>query len=85
MNKPLDAISRLAACARQETVPGVDVSPQVMAQLRMDQDYSEKPLLIFAFSASLAAIAVLIYALPMLTILTDPLSTLFQSIPALDV
>lgn len=64
----------LAARARREEPPRVDVSSRVALRLGREAPAPAWPLVFFASSAAAAAAAVLIVSFPLIDMLTDPLS-----------
>ncbi len=77
MNDPLDRVAQLAAAARNEPVPRVDIAADVMRQIRMFR--SERRVWITAVSlAAAAAVIVGVMSLPVWNALNDPLSWLYR-------
>jgi hypothetical protein len=70
-------LENLAACARREESPTVDVSSRVVLRLRSKAPTPDWPMVLFASSAAVAAVVVLSISLPLIEMLTDPLSAFF--------
>jgi hypothetical protein len=70
-------LEELSARARLEDAPVVDVSSRVLHRLGREAPSPIWPMAIFASSASVAALAVLIFSFPLITALTDPWSEFF--------
>ena len=67
----------LAARARREEPPTVDVSSRVVLRLRREVSGSAWLMALFASSAAVAAAVVLSVSFPFFEMLTDPLSAFF--------
>ena len=67
----------LSARARREEPPRVDVSSRVVLRLSREGPAPAWPMFFFASSAAVAAAVVLSISLPLIGILTDPLSAFF--------
>jgi type VI protein secretion system component VasF len=67
----------LAARARREESPTVDVSSRVVLRLRREAPTPAWPMVLVASSAAVAAVVVLSISLPLIEMLTDPLSAFF--------
>ena len=81
---PLAAFERLAAQARRETAPAVDVRAAVRARLReraLEEDTA--PAAWFTLGACAAAVGVAVLYAPLLSVLLDPMAGLFQISPIL--
>ena len=68
------ALEDLSARARREEPPRVDVSQRVALRLSREGPAPAWPMILFASSAAVAAAVVLSITLPLIEILTDPLS-----------
>lgn len=80
---PLTALEELAAAARREPAPAIDVTQAVFARIRADAAAEDRPLAWLAASACAAAAFTAVLAWPALQILTDPLAYLFEYTPIL--
>ncbi len=80
MNDPLRSLADLAATARREQAPEVDVSWRVGVRIAgLKVRSPDRPLLyVAAFSALTAVVAVLLAA-PVLNTLKDPLALMIQA------
>ncbi len=81
---PLAAFERLAAQARRETAPALDVRTAVRVRLRersMEEDTA--PAAWFTVGACAAAVAVAVLYAPLLSVLLDPMAGLFHISPML--
>jgi hypothetical protein len=67
----------LAAHARREDPPSVDVSSRVVLRLRRDVPRSAWPMVLVASGVAVAAAVVLIVSFPFVEMLTDPWSAFF--------
>jgi hypothetical protein len=67
----------LAARARGEEPPPVDVSSRVVRRLRGEVPGSSWPMAVFASSAAVAAAVVFTVSFPSIEMLTDPWSAFF--------
>jgi hypothetical protein len=70
-------LDNLSARARREEPPRVDVSSRVVLRLSREALTPAWPMVLFASSTAVAAAVVLIINLPLIEILTDPLSAFF--------
>ena len=70
-------LDNLSARARREEPPRVDVSSRVVVRLSREALTPAWPMVLFASSTAVAAAVVLIISLPLIEILTDPLSAFF--------
>jgi hypothetical protein len=70
-------LDNLSARARREEPPRVDVSSRVVLRLSREALTPAWPMVLFASSTAVAAGVVLIISLPLIEILTDPLSAFF--------
>jgi hypothetical protein len=70
-------LDNLSARARREEPPRVDVSSRVVVRLSREALTPAWPMVLFALSTAVAAAVVLIISLPLIEILTDPLSAFF--------
>ena len=67
-------LDNVSARARREEPPRVDVSSRVVLRLSREALTPAWPMVLFASSTAVAAAVVLIISLPLIEILTDPLS-----------
>ena len=70
-------LDNLSARARREEPPRVDVSSRVVLRLSREALTPAWPMVLFDSSTAVAAAVVLIISLPLIEILTDPLSAFF--------
>jgi hypothetical protein len=70
-------LEEIASRARREKPPTVDVSSRVVLRLRGEAPTPAWPMVLFASSAAVAAVVVLSISLPLIEMLTDPLSAFF--------
>ena len=70
-------LDNLSARARREEPPRVDVSSRVVLRLSREAPAPAWPMILFASGAAVAAAVVLSISLPLIEILTDPLSAFF--------
>ena len=77
MSDLLKVLEDLSARARWEEPPRVDVSSRVVLRLSREALTPAWPMFFFASSTAVAAAVVLIISLPLIEILTDPLSAFF--------
>jgi hypothetical protein len=77
MSDLLKVLEDLSARARREEAPRVDVSSRVVLRLSREALTPAWPMFFFASSTAVAAAVVLIISLPLIEILTDPLSAFF--------
>jgi len=70
-------LDNLPARARREEPPRVDVSSRVVLRLSREAPAPAWPMILFASGAAVAAAVVLSISLPLIEILTDPLSAFF--------
>ena len=78
MRDPLKTVERLAAKARQEEVPRVDVGSQVLYRIREARRPVERRLAFFAAGSFAAATAAMVLVLPLINTLMDPLAAFLQ-------
>ncbi|MFC1572721.1 hypothetical protein ACFL6M_03890 [Candidatus Eisenbacteria bacterium] len=78
MHDPLKHLDKIAARARGEQPPRVDVSERVVTHLLQRQPRVDRPLLVFALGSVAAAIVVALITIPLLNSVSDPLWALFQ-------
>ncbi len=83
MTDPLEELARLAERARQEHLPAGDVSGRVLARIREEERSTTLPLAVFATGSVVTAAAVTVYSAVLVSALTDPLSSLFQTASAI--
>ncbi|MCP4643921.1 MAG: hypothetical protein GY851_25990 [bacterium] len=81
MHDPLKDVERLAALARRETAPGVDVSARVLGRLTEDTEPDDRPLTWLAGAAAVVAAAACIVGYTAIQGIVDPLNALFQLAP----
>ncbi len=80
MTDPRTVMHTLAARARQETAPTVDVGRQVTAKLRKrERRDSERPLFWFAAASLATAVVVVVISASLYQSISDPFWTLFQN------
>ena len=77
MTDLLKFMEDLSARACREEPPRMDVSSQVVLRLSRKALTPAWPMVFFASSTAVAAAVVLILSLPLIEILTDPLSAFF--------
>ena len=80
---PLDRFARLAARARQEAPPEIDVRDAVLRRLAEADSTPVAPMAWLSVAAVGAAAWAVILAFPAFAALTDPLGPLFQLSPLL--
>ncbi len=80
MTDPLEQFAQLAARARQESPPPVDVTAQVVADLRRVRPLEpvDRTMLIFSALAVAASLAVAAWGLDAWSMLSDPMANLMQ-------
>jgi hypothetical protein len=78
MQKLLHELDQLAALARREVVPEVDVLDGALHDIRVREGDIGSPVLALAAGALVAATLVLGFSIPLYRSLTDPLGPLFQ-------
>jgi hypothetical protein len=81
LDKNLRHLEKIAARARQETAPPVDVSNRVISRLSRPEPSPFRPLLIFTFVSIAAAALAIILSIGLFDSMTDPLWTMFQVMP----
>jgi len=81
MNDPLKTVETLAALARREPVPPIDVSSRVISRLRQPEtrDAAWWPMTIFAGGTAVAAGVALFAGLPLIDLFADPWSAWMAS------
>ena len=77
MSNLLKVLEDLSARARREEPPRVDVSSRVVLRLSREAPAPVWPMVLFACSTAVAAAVVLSISLPLIEMLTDPLSAFF--------
>lgn len=83
-NDSLDRFARLAAVARREAAPAVDIEHLVRARLpRIGRPTVHRPLLWFAAASAAAAVVAVLMVLPMLSSMSDPFASMFQAMNTL--
>jgi hypothetical protein len=70
--------ARLAARARREPVPPVDVERQVLRRIRPLPETADRALLVFAIASFAAAAVIVVISTSLLYRITDPFWTLFE-------
>ena len=70
-------LENLAANARTEDTPVVDVSSRVLLRLSRETRPVVWPWAVFASSVSACAVIALVSSLPFISLITDPFSALF--------
>ncbi|HPO15811.1 MAG TPA: hypothetical protein PLI09_20385 [Candidatus Hydrogenedentes bacterium] len=83
MKTPLDHIDQIAACARREAGPEVDVSAAVMQELRHKMFAQDRPLILFTAGSMITAAGAMAYSLIIIHALSNPLNVLFELTPLL--
>jgi hypothetical protein len=83
MHEKMRQFELLAAIARNEAPPAVDVTHRVLATLRAEEAAFEGPLVLFAAGSAAAATAVFALSLPLLFTYLDPLGALIQTMAQL--
>ena len=78
MRDRLEAVERLAAKARREDAPVVDVSGRVLYRIRDARRPVERRLAVFALGSLTAAAAAMVLVLPLISTLLDPLAGFLQ-------
>jgi hypothetical protein len=73
----MQVLKDLSARARREDPPRVEVSRQVILRLARENPASAWPMNLVAFGAAVVALVVLGITLPLIEILTDPMSAFF--------
>ena len=81
-HNPLEEFERLARLAARETVPAVDVTAGVLRRLRVRQVSIERPLLVMAMGAAVAAVTLAVLSFPILLNMMDPLETFMETASA---
>jgi hypothetical protein len=81
-SKAIEEFERLVRLAAAETVPPLDVTDSVLRRLRMQQVSLERPLLVMAFGAAVAAITLAMLSYPMLQNMMDPLQNFMETATA---
>ena len=78
MKDPMDRLDRLAARARHDAPPAIDVALRVRVAIAELREPLERPLAFFAAGSLLAAAAVVASSWPAWTLLTDPLGAMLH-------
>jgi hypothetical protein len=78
MHDPMKDLEGLAARARREAVPPVDVERQVLRRIRQMPEPTDRALLLFAIASFAAAAVVVAISTSLLYRITDPFWTLFE-------
>ena len=78
MDDPLQDVERLAAVARGEGVPAVDVAARVLHRVRQAGRPAERRLAVFALGSLAAAAAAMVMVVPLISTLMDPLAAFLQ-------
>ena len=79
MNDSLELVEKLAAQARLEAAPLVDVADRVIPRLRQETSSPVWPMALFASGTAAAAVLTLVICMPLIDLLTDPWSLYFAS------
>jgi hypothetical protein len=74
-------LERLAAALAGDVPPAVHVAPRVLRRLREVQAATDRTLALFAAGSCVAAIAVVVVGLSLLSRMSDPLEMVFQIVP----
>jgi hypothetical protein len=77
MADPLKFLEELSARARREDPPRVDISRRVLLKLKGEVQNPVWPMALIATSAAVGAAVVLNMSMPLIEMLTDPLSVFF--------
>jgi hypothetical protein len=77
MADPLKILKDLAARAREENPPGIDVSSRVLLRLSRKTTAPVWPMALVASGSAVAALVVLSISLPLFELVTDPWSVFF--------
>jgi hypothetical protein len=77
MADPLKILKDLAARAREENPPGIDVSSRVLLRLSRKTTAPVWPTALVASGSAVAALVVLSISLPLFELVTDPWSVFF--------
>lgn len=80
MPEPLKELEKLAARARQERTPPVDVTGAVLRRIRVQDENPIRPLAFLALASCVAAVVAALFSLSLLDTLNDPFWTLFLEI-----
>jgi hypothetical protein len=78
MHDLLHELDQLAALARREAAPEIDVLGGVLHDIRMREADFGSPVMVLAVGAALAAGVIVAFSIPLYQSLTDPLGPLFQ-------
>jgi hypothetical protein len=78
MRDPMETVERLAARARQEDVPSMDVAGRVLYRIREVRRPTERRLALFAAGSLVAAAAATVLVLPLISTFMDPLAAFVQ-------
>lgn len=78
MSNPLNYVDRLAARARQESVPAVDTAERVLHQIQQQQRRTVRPLAFVAAGSLALAAGIAVFIVPLIQSMTDPLGAVFQ-------
>lgn len=76
MKNAMEFLDRVAARARHEATPPLDVSHRVLAELRHYGQEDATPFLVFSAGSLAAALAALVYGFFLVSTITDPLTAL---------
>ena len=77
MADPSKFLEKLSARARREDPPRVDISRRVLLKLKGEVQNPAWPMTLIATSAAVGAALVLNMSMPLIEMLTDPLSVFF--------
>ncbi len=78
MRDPLEILDNLAARARREEAPRIDVARKVILRLHEGRRSERRPLALFAMGSLVAAAVAMVLVLPLVNVLTDPLAAFLQ-------
>ena len=81
MNDPLKMVEKLAARAREQKPPSVDVADGVIQRIRQGEEPGFNPLMVFAAGSLASAAGVAVFSASLLYTITDPLWSLFEMTP----
>lgn len=78
MSDSLIYVDRLAARARQESIPSVDTARQVLIQIQQHQRRIVRPLAFVAAGSLALAAGIAVFIVPLIQSIMDPLGAVFQ-------
>ncbi len=83
MGNRMDEFEVWATRARQEQPPSTDVSQRVLQSLRAEPVTADTPFALFALTSMATAAAVVVLTFSSYQVLSDPITTLFETTPLL--